>query len=264
MHNKVLLQEMTWEEVEEAITRSGGVILIPIGSIEQHARHLPEGTDTYCAIGVAVEAAKETGAVVAPPLWYGWSPQHMAYPGTVSVKPQILIDLIVEICKSLSKHGFNKIILVNGHRISNNPWIQLAAAIASEESKAKVVPVDIAYIARQAYDELGFGPLGHGDEAETSHMLHLHPELVYMEKAFDKYVAKQELYNPDPRSTEDTVLYTPSPPEVNLARKDVTGGGSGNPKVASKKKGEKLHKYTVAKLIRLIEVLKKRESRLEL
>lgn len=71
MRRKIWLQDMTWEEVEEAVKRTKGVILIPVGSIEQHARHLPLGTDSYCAIRVCVDAAKEADAVVAPPIWYG-------------------------------------------------------------------------------------------------------------------------------------------------------------------------------------------------
>jgi len=261
---KVWLQDMTWEEVDEAIKRGGGVILIPVGSIEQHAWHLPLGTDSYCAIGVCEEAAKKADAVVAPPMWYGWSIQHMAYPGTVSIDTNILIDFLVEVCKSLAKHGFNRIIIVNGHRITNIPWIQIAATKAREEAGATVIPVDIAYLAREVWEDLGFGPLGHADEAETSHMLYLHPDLVYMDKAFDEYRKEQFLYDINPVSTKDTILYTPSPPEVNLARINISGGGSGNPKISSREKGEKLHNHIVNRLIQLIEHLRGGEASIEL
>jgi len=264
MERKIWLQDMTWEEVDEAIKRTKGVILIPVGSIEQHARHLPLGTDSYCAIEVCVDAAKEADALVAPPIWYGWSIQHMAYPGTVSIDAKLLIDFTVEICKSLSRHGFNKILIVNGHRISNNPWIQLAATEAREATGSIVIPIDIAYLAREIWSELEFGPLGHGDEAETSHMLFIKPDLVYMHKAFNEYRKKEFLYDVDPLSTRDTILYTPSSPKVNLARKDISGGGSGNPKSSDKSKGELLHKHIVKRLVELINYIRVKGAGLEL
>ena len=261
---KIWLQDMTWEEAKEAIEEGDGVVLLPVGSIEQHAKHLPLGTDSYCAIEVCVDAAKNANAVVAPPIWYGWSIQHMAYPGTVSISSRILIDFTVEICKSLAKHGFNKILIVNGHRISNNPWIQLAATEAREATGALVIPIDIAYLAREAWRELGFGSLGHGDEAETSHMLYIKPDLVYMDRAFDEYRKKEFLYDVDPLSTKDTILYTPSSPDVNLARKDITGGGSGNPKASDRDKGEKLHKHIVKRLVELINYIRSKKAGMEL
>ena len=264
MTGKIWLQNMTWKEVEKAIEDNGGIILIPVGSVEQHAWHLPLGTDSYCSIGVCEDAAKKADVVVAPPVWYGWSIQHMGFPGTVSISARVLIDLLTGICKSLAKHGFDKIIIVNGHRITNNPWMQIAATEAREATGANIIPVDIAYLAREIWKKLGFGPLGHGDEAETSHMIYLKPEFVYMEKAFEEYRGEQFLYDADPLSTRDTVLYTPSSPDVNLARKNVSGGGSGNPRTSSREKGEKLHKYIVKRLVELIEYLRGEEAKLEL
>lgn len=188
----------------------------------------------------------------------------MAYPGTVSISPRVLIDFIVEICKSLSKHGFNKILIVNGHRITNNPWIQIAATEAREATGSIVVPIDIAYLAREIWSKLGFGPLGHADEAETSHMLYIKPDLVYMDKAFNEYRKKEFLYDPNPVSTSDTILYTPSSPKVNLARKDISGGGSGNPKIADRKKGELLHKHIVKRLVELINHIRAKGAEMEL
>jgi len=251
--NKNVLWSMKWKDLQN---RREDVIIIPIGSNEPHAWHLPLGTDTFCALKVALDAAEKTNSIVTPPIWFGWSIQHMKFPGTVNIRPEILIELVVDIIKSLSQNGFNKFILINGHRISNNPWLELAAAKARDEAKVKVVPIDIAYIAREEYARLGFGPLGHADEAETSHMLYIYPDLVDMEKAFDKYMPQQRLYNVDPRSTKDTILYTPSDPEINYSRKDITGGGSGNPKEASKEKGKELHEYTVKRVVEVIELLK--------
>ena len=64
------LQTKSWEEAKEAIVKSKGVAIVPIGSVEQHSYHLPLGTDTYVAMTIAEEAAEKTGAVLTPPVWF--------------------------------------------------------------------------------------------------------------------------------------------------------------------------------------------------
>lgn len=98
------LQTKTWPEVQEAIKKAKGVAIIPVGSVEQHSTHLPVGTDTYVAITLAECAGEETDAVVTPPLWFGWSPHHMVRPGTITIRPEPLIDLTYDSVKlSLAK-----------------------------------------------------------------------------------------------------------------------------------------------------------------
>jgi creatinine amidohydrolase len=254
---------MTWQEVEEAMERSGGVAILPVGSIEQHAFHAPTGTDSMVAIGVAEDVAKKTGAVVIPPLWFGWSPQHMGFPGTISIRPDILSEMVVDICASMSAHGFNKIVIINGHRITNIPWLQLAAAKAREKTDATVLIADLIYMAKKGYEELDFGSVGHADEAETSHMLYLHKDLIYMDRA-KKYSPPQEkYYHVDPRSTEDTLIYLPSSPEVNLSRKEISGGGRGNPTLATVQKGRRLHEILVNNIVEIVNELKSKRMQMQ-
>ena len=102
------LETKSWPEAEEAIAQSGGVAIIPVGSVEQHSLHLPVGTDTYVAITLAEDAANQTGAVVTPPVWFGWSPHHMVRPGTITIRPEVLADLTYDIIASLAQHGLKK------------------------------------------------------------------------------------------------------------------------------------------------------------
>lgn len=81
--------------------KSKGVAIVPIGSVEQHSYHLPLGTDTYVAMTIAEEAAEKTGAVLTPPVWFGWSPHHMVLPGTVTIRPEVLSELTYDIIESL-------------------------------------------------------------------------------------------------------------------------------------------------------------------
>ena len=91
--NHQRLQELKWPDVKEYLENDQRIIL-PIGSTEQHSFWLPLGTDSMVAIALAEEAAKKTDVLVAPPLWMGWSPHHMALPGTITIRPEILIEFM--------------------------------------------------------------------------------------------------------------------------------------------------------------------------
>ncbi len=137
------------------------------------------------AISLAEEAARKIGVLVAPPVWTGWSPLHMALPGTITIRTEILIELLFVIIKSLSQHGFKKSVLLNEHRIVNVVWMQIAAQRAQEEFKVKTVIFDPYYMSKEIAKELNFGPVGHAEETEGSHMLYIHPELSDLSKAND-------------------------------------------------------------------------------
>ncbi|MBC7332709.1 MAG: creatininase family protein [Synergistetes bacterium] len=238
------LEELTWEDVE----REEGIIIIPVGSVEQHGRHLPLGTDSMVAIGLAEEASARTGVPLAPPLWYGWSPHHMVLPGTVTVRPEVLEELLYDIIASLSEHGFKHFIIINGHRVVNIPWIQLASARAKEDFGIEVYIFDPAYASK----ELKIGELGHAEEIETSHMMVLKPELVRKDKIEDSSPEESFLYLFDPASPKDTLCYIPSRRKMEeLAKK--SGGVNGKPSKASLEIGERYHEHLVARLVELIE-----------
>ncbi len=243
---------MTWEEVKERISKVG-LAIVPVGSTEQHGKHLPEGTDTFIAIKISEDVAKETGAVVTPPLWFGWSPQHMAYPGTINIRPEVLIELLKDVGLSLAKHGFKKIVVINGHRIVNLPWLQIAAYKIQEEAEVKVYVIDPSYIVREEAQKLGFGPISHGDEQETSHMLYIKKELVNLEKVKGKVESLKKFFVADPSLLRDTVIYVPNLPKENLEKYRETGGTGGDPSKISLEKGKIFHEKVVKNVVELIK-----------
>ncbi|MEM2378626.1 MAG: creatininase family protein [Candidatus Methanomethylicia archaeon] len=247
---------MTWKEVEEALSEGRDVIIIPIGSIEQHGYHLPLGSDTYVAIALAEDAALKTGALITPPIWFGWSPHHMALPGTINIRPEVLIEFLYDILTSLIKHGFRKFVIINGHRIVNIPWIQITAEKVQREYSVKISIFDPAYMSKEIADKLGFGPIGHAEEIETSHILFKFPDLTSMEKAKDYIPMERKLYHIDPRSNKDTLCYIPSRKEDIERIRDISGGAIGNPTKASQEKGKVYHEHLLLRLIEVIETLK--------
>jgi creatinine amidohydrolase len=245
----VWLQNMKWEEVEKALTTSNGVALIPVGSTEQHGKHLPLGTDSFAAIGLANDVGERTGAVVTPPIWFGWSPHHMWLPGTISLKPETLIGVVVDVCKSLVHHGFNKLVVINGHRMANLPPLQIACGRVQHETEAIVKLVDPYPLSEEIRKELKISELGHGDDMETSHMLFLHPELCEMDKVV-KYIPSTG------KDRRDSWIphKLPTGEESNYLRRETAGTGRW-PENASKENGKIIHNAVVDGIVRIIEDL---------
>jgi creatinine amidohydrolase len=251
------LYEMTWQEAEKAIKSSKGVAIIPVGSIEQHGPHLPVGTDSFVAIGLADAALEQTDVLVCPPLWLGYCPHHMVLPGSISIRPEILIGLAYDVMKSLHTHGVDKFIFINGHRIVNIIWLQLAAEKAQNELGVKVKIFDPAYMSKELIDSTeGMGPVGHAEEIESSHMMVLHPELTHMELAEDHPVKATELYSVDPGYPKDTLCYVPTACSEAAKHVNETKGVSGCPTKSNKEFGQKYHDYLTARLLQVIEALR--------
>ena len=248
------LQEMRWPEVREYLAKKD-IILIPVGSTEQHARHAPLGTDTMIAIRLAEDACQRTGVISAPPLWFGWSPHHMVLPGTISIRATVLQDLLFDAIQSLAHHGFAHFVVVNGHRITNIPWIQLAAQRAQDELKVQVAIYDPGYMEKEIADELGFGPLGHAEELETSQLLYLFPEMVDLTQAVDSPSHARTLYQVDPRYPGDTLCYVPSTLEQMQAIAEQRGGSTGQPSKSDASSGARLHQHLVDRLVQVIAAL---------
>lgn len=249
------LHEMKWPEVAEYLKKKR-TILIPIGSTEQHGRHAPLGNDSFVAVQLAEDAAEEAHVICAPPLFFSWSPHHMVLPGTISIEPAVLVSFLFDEIKSLSVHGFKNFVVINGHRQTNLPWMQIGAHKSQDELGVRVVLFDPAYMSREIVSKLGFGPIGHAGEIETSHMLHIRPELISMDDAVDAAdwaTTDTPFYHVDPGSVEDTLYYVPSDRSTMKKAVEETGGCTGKPSRSSADLGRQYHEHLVRRLVALIE-----------
>ncbi len=258
MADTIWLQEMTWEEIKTKVDESFKTVILPFGSTEQHGPHLPLGTDTMVAMTLAQDAATKTNVPVAPPLWFGWSPHHMILPGTITIRPEILAEIAFDIISSLHQHGFDKFILINGHRIVNIAWMQIAGERAKREFGVKLVIFDPAYMSKSITTKLGWGDVGHAEEIEGSHMMYRYPDLVKMDRAIDNPHPKNQLYSVDPSYKGDTLCYVPSSLEEMKALTLKSGGTTGEPSKASLEGGKKYHDHLCTRLVEVIKMIQQK------
>jgi len=254
---KLYLYEWTWSEVRDYLKRDS-VIILPFGSTEQHGYHLPLGNDALVAIRLAEDAARATKTIVAPPCWYGWSPHHMAYPGTISIVPETLTKILYEVLRSLIFHGFKRLIVINGHRLANLPPLQIAVSRIRNETGAYVTIADPFFLADQVSREIIDSPpggIGHAEELETSHMMHIYPELVDMKKAVKNLPPKKKFHVPDPYVNDDRA-FTPSTLE-SFRKATEPSGVTGDPTLATVEKGRKLHDALVKNMVELVKLVRK-------
>ncbi len=255
------LSERNWEQVKEYL-KDNDTLILPVGSQESHGTLLPEGTDSLVGIRIAEEAGQRTGVLVAPPLWYGYTPHHLGHAGTASLSAETYIAVIKEICCSYIYHGFKKIVIVNGHRLGNTPLLQIATTWLRNITGAFMEIIDPFYIAATVARNLrtNDGSMGHAGDIETSHMLYLFPDLVDMNKAVRNVSQGRKFHPADLYSNEDRVLGSATIAEYN--KRVEPSGTTGDAPSATKEKGEAYHKQMIDNMVEVITEAKARKVKL--
>ena len=238
---------LTWEEMNDAI-RLKKVVVLPTGSTEQHGPHLPLDVDVFLTEAVCLEAGRRAPdrVLVLPPISYGLNRHHIDFPGTIHIEPETFIAFCVNITKSVAYHGFEKILLVNGHG-SNFPLVDLVArktVLATHSLCAALNYMSLAIVAFEKVRETEV--IAHADELETSLYLHLAPERV----RFDRVEAGGDVVGKH-LSSDSTSNY---PVRFN----DYWGrwtkrGVHGDPRKATPEKGKIIFEAAVEGLVGVID-----------
>lgn len=255
LERTVRLERMSSPEVGEAAREANGVAVIPVGAVEVHGAHLPVGTDSIETYEIGVRAAGAAGVVIAPLIWYGNSRSYMDFAGTVAVRPETLKEFVKDVALSLLKHGFDKIVLLDGHG-GNYGILDILAEDIHLTTGALACHVrawDMATVPKAegipAYD-------GHGGSSETSAMMYLCPEDVHEDQFADSKpeidLTRHGAVFPGPSS-----LFSKGAVNIPLWMGEmVERGHHGDPSRGSRDRGEALIKVKANALAEFLRVLK--------
>lgn len=252
---KYLYADLTWPEVNEAVLMNK-VLLLPIGSTEQHGHHMPLDVDNFLATSVCLEAGKRNpqGILVMPNIPYGYNEHAMDFPGTIHVHYDHFIEYCLDVCKSVAYYGFQRIIIVDGHG-SNEHLCEFIARRATLETDALFASTMWTNLTKDKFEEVresGFGGAAHAGELETSVYLHLEPAKIYMDKAIDHYGGAAGSKGSKFTSVDLTKGWGP----IKLVRwtsSATPNGVSGAATLATAEKGEAILNAAVDNLLEFIE-----------
>ena len=192
------LAKIPFTEVKRLADGGRALTILPVGVVEEHGAHLPLGVDSFAAEIYSASSAPHLEAagyevVVAPTINYGVARAAIDFPGTLSLEPETLRSMVVEIGRSLARHGLNRLVILNGHRdLQHMKALDDARSILVAEKAAQVLVVGFASDAgmttacyrdgvKQFYQSPRPDREGHGGESETSVALHGFPDLVKRE-----------------------------------------------------------------------------------
>jgi creatinine amidohydrolase len=260
-HAKYDYGELTWPEVKAAAA-DRKVAVVPVATLEDHGLHLPIDTDVrlcFAACDRAVASAADR-AVLVPPINHGYSPHHMDFPGAITIGAETFIRYGVDVCKSLAYHGFDRILIVNGHG-SNTPFVDIIARLTIVETGALAAAVNywnapgVHEVAESLRESDMIGGMNHACEFETSIYLALRPDLVDMSKAV------RELAH-EPTKNYWTDLVGGDGPLAMMEHWSALSesGVMGDPTKATAAKGERLLAAAAAGLVELIDEMRSRRK----
>jgi len=248
---KVRMSEMSWVDIRKAMDRGYNTVVFAVGSNEQHGPHLPTGTDSLEGEALAKKVAgRLCSALQAPTINVGCSEHHMAFPGTISLKPETLKSLIRDYCVSLAKQGFKNIIILPSHGGNFNAVREVTDELNRSLEGTKVVSYTdlkglLGFLAEfSSKYEITAGESGvHAGESETSMVLALRKDLVDMKNAEKGFVG----------SFDDKMMGLMWSQGINAISKN---GVLGDPRKAEAGRGEEYLELWAEKMVDFVRAQK--------
>jgi creatinine amidohydrolase len=251
-----LYQHYTWVELKEVAARNP-VVVVPVGSVEDHGPHLPLDTDNFLIWSICEEAARRAGGdiLLMPLIPYGFETHHMDFPGTIDIHMEHMLHFVLDVTKSVARHGFTRILLADGHG-SNMPILDLVARRTIIETEALCAPFlwpSLALNDIRQVRESGRGGMSHACELETSVYLYLDQERVQMNKAV------REMEQP----ASDYIwsdLLNPGPVRMmDIWTRFSKSGVNGDPTLATVEKGKIIFEAVVENFVKFAREFRGRQ-----
>lgn len=257
-------EKLTWPEINEAIAQKK-VVVLPVGSVEQHGYHLPLDVDVRSASTICYGAGEASPAdmLVMPPFTYGYCNHVMDFPGTITIQPSTFVAALLDITKSLAYHGFKRIVLVNGHG-SNHPLVEQVGRQTNLQTDALCLTLSWWNLIAKYWNEIrdsGPGGSAHACELETSLYLHMDEPAVLMERlsaALPDYLKA----TPDAAKWQWVDLTLGSGPATitSWTSSYSESGSFGNPELATAEKGKLVYEHAVDQLVEMVRWFRSRPT----
>ncbi len=237
------LDELSTTEAKAA-AEAGTIIIFPVGSVEEHGDHLPLCTDSIQPEYIALEVAKETGCLVAPPFRHGVCNAGRNFPGTMSIEFDTLRLVARDVLSELVRNDFNRIIILSGHAGSSH---MIALRLAAQEVVKQKSPTSTRKTRIMVLSDFDFAfevqnlgfpqDDGHAAAVETSRVMAIRPDLVKGKGKAGK-------------------METPRFEVVFDPERYFKNGVNGDPTLATEDKGKVINAYLIEQVAKLVEELK--------
>lgn len=255
-------EDLTSADFVKALQASGGLCMLPLGSLEKFGPSGPIGTNLYLARLIALEAAKKEYAIIFPEYYASAATNTSGLPGTISYSPHLILELLDETTHEMARNGCKKILIVNGHS-GNTSMLSYYLSTFTQEPHDYVVytiygpefPVFPSQFAKlpPAVAPSKPGVDGHGGEERISAMLAYYPDLVHLDRAHDE-------------PSESGHVADQGAPQAHLAQgfmSSIETGYSGDAAGATAARGKANVELLTARLVTALQQIKADNTTLE-
>lgn len=256
----MIWENLTIDEFNEAVIKSKGTVLVPIGCLEKHGSHMPIGTDIIVARYVSIKASLQEDVMVFPFIPFGIVGEVKHKKGTISLTSNLIYQMLEQLCDELARNGFNKIIFVDGHG-GNSNFLKYFMQSRLENYHPYITYYFDAGNKEESFwfdYQKEFGRVlesGHACEFETSSMMAINEDLVNLDKVNPEETKAKHRLDHISKSYLYTGIswYSDYPNQI-----------AGDPSNASVERGNYLNNYTINKLLKAIRSVKEDNESLKL
>ena len=244
------LDRMTFDEVEQYLKDGPGIVILPLGSTEEHGTHGPMGTDTFAARLVCRQVADRLDAILAPAVPFGMCFDQRHFKGTIVLKPSSYAALLKEICGNFIRDGYRLVLAISGHRGNDQ------AAVSGLQEAAYDSDTHVLYMCYQDAnrgrlaevlgpeaaghirpEDMKYGADGHGGSVELS-----------LAEAHSHGSVKMDKRKKPDRGPSDVLRSFPFKAVLNIEQVAPTDGFFGDPAIVSQGLGERVAEKTAEKI----------------
>jgi len=238
----VFLSDISVEDCESLLNEKTIVVLPIGGGAKEHGGHLPMGTDYFVTDWIAARVTERFPVVTLPTLPYAYFPAFVNWKGSVSIQAFNFANFVEDILVSFVNHGVKKFLIIDGG-VSTHIPLKILSATMTNKYGVQLGVTNCLGLGKEVDEALCRQPRGgHGDEAETSTMLHIRPELVKMEETVEEYFTSIPGVNKN--AVNRVYLFG----HANSPR-----GTNGNSTFATKEKGEQMLEAKIKDILDFLE-----------